>query len=137
MGKRLKTGDKPNEYVPVQEDTQLYTELENKITQGRFLLEKKTKINLSQPGVKVVSCEFSPAVVQTGQQTRIMVIGQNNGVFGVFNVDTLESIHSFQISDSKIDSISINSTGEWIALASKQQGQLFVWEWKSETYVLK
>ena len=48
-----------------------------------------------------------------------MVIGQNNGVFGVFNVDTLESIHSFQISDSKIDSISINSTGEWIALASK------------------
>jgi periodic tryptophan protein 2 len=137
MGKRLKTGDKPNEYVPVEEDTQLYTELENKITQGRFLLEKKTKINLSQPGVKVVSCEFSPAVVQTGQQTRIMVIGQNNGVFGVFNVDTLESIHSFQISDSKIDSISINSTGEWIALASKQQGQLFVWEWKSETYVLK
>lgn len=66
-----------------------------------------------------------------------MVIGQNNGVFGVFNVDTLESIHSFQISDSKIDSISINSTGEWIALASKEQGQLFVWEWKSETYVLK
>ena len=62
MGKRLKTGDKPNEYVPVQEDTQLYSEFENKVTQGRFLLEKKTKVNLAQPGVKVVSCEFSPAV---------------------------------------------------------------------------
>jgi len=62
MGKRLKTGDKPNEYVPVEEDTQLYSEFENKVTQGRFLLEKKTKVNLAQPGVKVVSCEFSPAV---------------------------------------------------------------------------
>ena len=62
MGKRLKTGDKPNEYVPVEEDTQLYSELENKVTQGRFLLEKKTKVNLAQPGVNVVSCEFSPAV---------------------------------------------------------------------------
>lgn len=62
-----------------------------------------------------------------------MVIGQSNGVFGVFNADTLESIHSFQISESKIDSISINHGGEWIALASKEMGQLFVWEWKSET----
>jgi hypothetical protein len=62
MGKRLKTGDKPNEYVPVDEDTQLYSEFENKVTKGRFLLEKKTKVNLAQPGVKVVSCEFSPAV---------------------------------------------------------------------------
>jgi hypothetical protein len=62
MGKRLKTGDKPNEYVPVEEDMQLYSEFENKVTKGRFLLEKKTKVNLAQPGVKVVSCEFSPAV---------------------------------------------------------------------------
>jgi hypothetical protein len=62
MGKRLKTGEKPNEYVPVDEDTQLYSEFENKVTKGRFLLEKKTKVNLAQPGVKVVSCEFSPAV---------------------------------------------------------------------------
>lgn len=47
MGKRLKTGDKPNEYMPVDEDTQLYSEFENKVTQGRYLLEKKTKVNLA------------------------------------------------------------------------------------------
>ena len=77
----------------------------------------------------MTSCEFSPST----SPNRIMVIGQSNGVFGVFNVDTLESIHSFQISDGKIDSISINHSGDWIALASKELGQLFVWEWKSET----
>ena len=48
-------------------------------------------------------------------------------------MDTLESIHSFQISENKIDSVSVNASGDWIALASKQLGQLFVWEWKSET----
>jgi len=36
-----------------------------------------------------------------------------------------------------IDSVSINFSGDWIALASKEQGQLMVWEWKSESYVLK
>jgi periodic tryptophan protein 2 len=81
-------------------------------------LEKKTKISLSQGGVRVVSCEFSPLE----SANRIMVIGQSNGVFGLFNLDTLESIHSFQISESKIDSISLNSSAEWIALASRELG---------------
>jgi periodic tryptophan protein 2 len=64
-------------------------------------------------------------------------LGHSNGVFGVFNLDTLESIHSFHITDSTIDSISITPSGDWIALGSRSLGQLFVWEWKSETYVLK
>ena len=80
--------------------------------------------------MRVVSCEVS-----RGGSNNILVIGQSNGVFGIFNIDTLESIHSFQISESKIDSISIEAKGEWIALASRQLGQLFVWEWKSETCI--
>lgn len=72
MGKRLKTGhtEKPGSYKPVEEDVELYSELEKKINQGRFLLEKKTKISLSQPGVKVVSCEISPS-----STNRVLVIG--------------------------------------------------------------
>ena len=31
----------------------------------------------------------------------------------------------------------MNETGDWIAMGSKDLGQLFVWEWKSETYILK
>ena len=30
-----------------------------------------------------------------------------------------------------------NNTGDWIALACSGLGQLLVWEWQSETYVLK
>ena len=31
----------------------------------------------------------------------------------------------------------INHSGDWVARASREEGQLFVWEWQSETYVLK
>lgn len=46
MGKRLKVNEK-NEYVPVEEDRELYSAFEQKVTQGRYLLEKKTKISLA------------------------------------------------------------------------------------------
>lgn len=46
MGKRLKTGSKPNEYVPTNDDTELYTDFERSVTVGRYLLEKKTKFSL-------------------------------------------------------------------------------------------
>ena len=41
------------------------------------------------------------------------------------------------MSEYQISSISINSTGEWLALASTSLGQLLVWDWQSESYVMK
>lgn len=41
------------------------------------------------------------------------------------------------ITQHKIDTVAINSTGEWLAFGSPTLGQLLVWEWQSETYVLK
>ena len=109
------------------------TPFERAATKGRFLLEKKQKFKLNAH-TRIISCDkFS----QGDADTVLLCIGQSNGVFSLFNLDTLESIHSFQITDQKIDTISINSTGDWIALASKADGQLFVWEWRSETFVLK
>ena len=43
----------------------------------------------------------------------------------------------FSITQHKIDSIAINVTGDWLAFGSASLGQLLVWEWQSETYVLK
>ena len=74
---------------------------------------------------KIVSCSVS------GQKSNkvILVIGQSNGVFSLYDLDSLQSIHSFQISQNRIDSIAINASAEWVAMGSKEQGQLFVWEW--------
>ena len=92
------------------------TEFERNITKGRYLLEKKQKFTL-QPQTRIVSCDQ----VSKGE-TPLLCVGQSNGVFSLFNLDTLESIHSFQISEQKIDTVSISSNGDWIALASKMEG---------------
>lgn len=41
------------------------------------------------------------------------------------------------ISQSNIDFVSINKTGEWLAFGASKLGQLLVWEWQSESYILK
>ena len=41
------------------------------------------------------------------------------------------------ISQNKIDTVAVNRTGEWLAFGSSGLGQLLVWEWQSESYVLK
>jgi len=79
---------------------------------GRFLLEKRSKFAI-QGDARVISCD---------QSNNIMVLGLSNGVFQVYNADTLESVHSFQISESKIDSVTINAEGDWVALGSRELG---------------
>ncbi len=37
----------------------------------------------------------------------------------------------------KLSSLAFNAAGDWIAVGSAKLGQLLVWEWRSETYVLK
>ena len=47
------------------------------------------------------------------------------------------NLHTLSISQEKISSIAINPSGEWLAFGAKKLGQLLVWEWQSESYVLK
>lgn len=41
------------------------------------------------------------------------------------------------ISDQVISTVCLNTPGDWIALGCAGLGQLLVWEWQSETYVMK
>lgn len=41
------------------------------------------------------------------------------------------------ISDHRITSVAVNRTGEWLGFGSSTLGQLLVWEWRSETHILK
>ena len=44
---------------------------------------------------------------------------------------------SFSISQHRVTSVAVNKTGEWLAFGCSSLGQLLVWEWQSETYILK
>lgn len=49
----------------------------------------------------------------------------------------LTTLHTLSAAKSAITDLMFNPTGEWISLASSQSGQLVVWEWRSETHILK
>lgn len=46
-------------------------------------------------------------------------------------------VHTLSISHEKISSVAVNPSGEWLAFGAAKLGQLLVWEWQSESYVLK
>ena len=63
----------------------------------------------------------------------LLVIGFSSGVFGLYEVPDCNNIHTLSISQRRIHTAAINSTGEWLAFGSATLGQLLVWEWQSET----
>ena len=48
-----------------------------------------------------------------------------------------DNIHTLSVSRSAINAITFSKTGDWIALGCASLGQLLVWEWRSESYILK
>jgi len=71
------------------------------------------------------------------QKSKILVTGFSNGAFLLFSLPDVSLVHSLAISDQMIQSVRINSPGDWIVLGCPDLGQLLVWEWQSETYVMK
>ena len=51
---------------------------------------------------------------------------------------SVSNIHTLSVGSNQIISTCVlNSTGEWLALGCPKTQQLLVWEWRSETYILK
>lgn len=67
----------------------------------------------------------------------LLVAGFSNGVFVLYELPDFNQIHNLSISQSDIDWVEFNSTGEWLAFGASRYGQLLVWEWQSESYILK
>ncbi|KAB8234749.1 snoRNA-binding rRNA-processing protein PWP2 [Aspergillus alliaceus] len=69
--------------------------------------------------------------------TNLLVVGFSNGLFGLYDLPEFNMIHLLSVSQSNIDYVTVNKTGEWLAFGSSKHGQLLVWEWQSESYILK
>ncbi|MBN3290963.1 PWP2 protein, partial [Polypterus senegalus] len=71
------------------------------------------------------------------KKMHILVTGFASGIFHLHELPEFNLIHSLSISNQRISSIAINNTGDWIALGCSGLGQLLVWEWQSESYIMK
>ncbi|GME91702.1 unnamed protein product [[Candida] boidinii] len=69
--------------------------------------------------------------------SNLLIVGFNNGEFRLYELPTFTMVQQLSMGQNAINTININSSGEWIAFGSKKLGQLLVYEWQSESYILK
>lgn len=67
----------------------------------------------------------------------LLVVGFTTGIFGLWELPDFTSVHTLSIGSHEVSTCAINATGEWLAFGSKKLGQLLVWEWQAELYVIK
>lgn len=67
----------------------------------------------------------------------ILVIGLTNGQFTLHDLPDFDQIHTLSISQKDISAVTISPSGDLLSFGCKGHGQLLVWEWQSESYVLK
>ncbi|KAJ1343120.1 hypothetical protein BSLG_002146 [Batrachochytrium salamandrivorans] len=119
----------------------------DKEDEGRNTVSKKHKSN-SGKGVRIKHWKSSnrhyfnqnhakvvSAVFHAG--SGLLSVGFDSGIFGIWELPDFANIHTLSISQKKINTVAVNASGEWLAFGSAKLGQLLVWEWQSESYVLK
>lgn len=50
--------------------------------------------------------------------------------------EELTEVQTFSVGQNKISTLAVNASGSWICLGLKTFGQIIVWEWKSQSYIL-
>lgn len=67
----------------------------------------------------------------------LLIVGFASGIFGLYELPSMSNIHTLSLSNQVIRTVAINDTGEWLAFGCPSTQQLLVWEWRSETYIIK
>jgi len=89
------------------------------------------KAYCQQPGAqKVTRCAFDAA-------SNLFASGFSGGIFMLFEMPGLQALQTLSLGSQPLDAIALGANGDWLAVGSSEVGQLFVWEWRSETYILK
>ncbi|KAL5256599.1 hypothetical protein ACHWQZ_G011746 [Mnemiopsis leidyi] len=100
---------------------------ERSATTGKWNVGSKNFVN--QAGGIHVTC--------AALQSALLVVGLSNGQFTLYDLPTFDQIHTLSISQKDISAVSISPSGDLLGFGCRGHGQLLVWEWKSESYVLK
>lgn len=70
-------------------------------------------------------------------QTNMLIVGFTNGEFRLYELPHFTLLQQLSMGQNPVNVVTVNSTGEWLAFGSSTLGQLLVYEWQSESYILK
>lgn len=103
-------------------------EIEVLLHKGKWELLKKDYF--MQAPAKLTACDFHKGL-------DLVVVGFSSGVFGLYKMPDFTCIHLLSISREKITTATFNDLGNWLTFGCAKLGQLLVWDWKPESYILK
>lgn len=69
--------------------------------------------------------------------SNILTVGFSNGEFRLYELPDFLMIQQLSMGQNAVNTVAINNSGEWLAFGSSKLGQLIVYEWQSESYILK
>lgn len=91
----------------------------------------KSRHYFHQEGSIVTATSYCP-------KSELLVVGFSSGLFGLYELPSVANIHTLSVGSNQIIKTAVlNDSGDWLALGCPGSQQLLVWEWRSETYVLK
>jgi periodic tryptophan protein 2 len=94
------------------------------------LWKKKEKFLFNQE-FSTVSCAWYH------KTDHLLIVGFTVGVFTIHEMPEYNLVHSLSVSQEMVTTVTASPSGEWLAFGCRSHGQLLVWEWASETYVLR
>ena len=135
----------------VWESSMSKDQLENNELSSNKLLYRKKATHYLNDNLKVSRRNFVTAA-DYNSKVKLLVIGFSTGAFLLHEIPEFNLIHCLEMEKlGNIDSLTINPSGNWIAIASgvkslnyndlefeaekTSQSQLIVWDWQSESFV--
>lgn len=105
------------------------SDFERKVNKGRYILAQK--LIITQPGAFLKRYYYD-------NNTGFLAAAYSNGKFSIYKLvqEELNEVQTFTVGTYKISSICVNESCTWIGLGIKSAGQVIVWEWKSQSYIL-
>uniref|UniRef100_A0A0N4ZU49 RNA-splicing ligase RtcB homolog n=1 Tax=Parastrongyloides trichosuri TaxID=131310 RepID=A0A0N4ZU49_PARTI len=98
--------------------------------------EKEGKISLNDSASIARNVECTNATFHS--KNNILVTSFSNGAIAFHEIPTFSLIQSLKVGDVAVKSVAFNKDGDWVGIASggSSLGQVAVWEWQSECYIM-
>ena len=121
-----------------------------RLTNGKWsILSRHFLSHSDADSSPVTATALSPSKSSNGSAAsspNLLCVGFESGVFALYEIDAMATtgngpsvncLHTLSVTAGRVSSITISPSGDGIALGSPERGQLLVWEWQSESYILK
>jgi len=100
---------------------------------GRFILSSKHFFASNTHQSTITATQLH----RTSQGFDLLLVAFSSGSFSLYELPSFTLIHSLSVSASSLTTLAVSPSSSWLAVGSSHTSSLLVWEWQSESYILR